>query len=759
MASPEGSSNAAPSSDASGSGESSDDEKTTPKKRGREPKQSNDDDDDDDESDASDSSASKATNTRKSSAKSSPGPKSTPAKKGKYVAMVERPELPIKEYRCTVAKVSASCLSNHGRVFSGAVPKLTLNPSLNCAAHPRLSPFLTEIQIKLGNDVLAPMKPLTRHAHTDTDDFLRTTGRRNETLSTPPIHFLASGLAFPTSLQFCPSTFQAAPKAGGGATDPFRILLVSGSRVPTRYMVERRGSCIETKEDPPEAHAQEAAVLSRYIQLWYISVPLGPHVAQNTAPVVKAAMPGQFLLKLPAADADEAATAWSVRGVRWFGSDEESLVAELKGAFGSADPAKKRLGIVGCVTDHGAIMAYAVQQAPGMIGDLVPFAHCVHRGSSYTSLAWHVRSGEVSIFAGMANGDVAWAFFTTGAQGAATEIVVTCHLTTQQGPVKSLAIFPTWVAATEEGIKYDSDDSAPELLHSMPLVDWPASDREPETDITGSVPAIDGIEVHDLLISVGLSDRKLCAYDVDLLTTSRCHGSLLESAFAGCILPLPYGVLLIGLHDGTIRVCPPPGPAHYCDSSPTPSVIKPSVEYQSAITCMDYVTDNRRKPDKKRRRVKGSSKHAPTTDSIVCYATANGTVGTLRYPRRVLNASAGTKRCTVCRNKGVKNSWTLAACDCAVDAQYKSHVEESPLLLFRDTQWLVPTEKERPKIKYDLTVLPTSEELDEHKTRTYSVAGFAQAHHYMVAMAAGGLQHSHLVAVASPGGLIVVLPM
>ncbi|KAJ9470051.1 hypothetical protein DIPPA_30253 [Diplonema papillatum] len=155
MASPEGSSNAAPSSDASGSGESSDDEKKTPKKRGREPKQSNDDDDDDDESDASDSSASKATNTRNSSAKSSPGPKSTPAKKGKYVAMVERPELPIKEYRCTVAKVSASCLSNHGRVFSGAVPTLTLNPSLNCAAHPLLSPFLTASSVEMSSHQVA----------------------------------------------------------------------------------------------------------------------------------------------------------------------------------------------------------------------------------------------------------------------------------------------------------------------------------------------------------------------------------------------------------------------------------------------------------------------------------------------------------------------------------------------------------------------------------------------------------------------------
>eukprot|EP01060_Flectonema_neradi_P009738 TRINITY_DN16942_c0_g1_i1.p1 TRINITY_DN16942_c0_g1~~TRINITY_DN16942_c0_g1_i1.p1 ORF type:complete len:759 (+),score=88.43 TRINITY_DN16942_c0_g1_i1:108-2384(+) len=662
---------------------------------------------------------------------------------------------------CPLSKIVAveAELQKQAKVFHGCKPNLK---KVDTPLNGPLRNFFSDIKLSsnsLGSST-ETLSPLTRIS-------TPITGTR----PTPPTSFLATGLPFINKVCWCPTIFGDASEDGKSYEKPYRYLAVQGTRVPIEIVI----GCTDTGRFFEEGHTEvmrkECALFSRVIQIWKIGAappPSADFCPEEFANISDS--PATLELTLPRTGSEDD-DLWQPRDIQWWGKDlEEANTAILLGRFTPASAELNRIGIIAVVTSHGHVAVYPVpRQEPGSHHKIVPHVWCQDSTRSpFTCVTWRVRKGEISLYCGMANGDVSCAYLTTSETGPV--LVITSHIRIQcsSGIVKELAILPTWYTESEECLEYDSDDSCSDFNHKMPVHNWKTTCKDRLGKFRVQAPDKTGVHKTDLLVIRCFSDKRIRLIDLTQAALGHVHPT--QCLYKGKGLPtsfvtLSYGTVLVGLDDGTIHV--------FGRDDPLSFAIKHSCEIQSGIQSMSYASDERRRKvvnHKRRLKLSGVTGKAfvrPKTDSLVAYVTTNGTVSLLRWAKQVLMFGHSKRTCKTCHFP-LKSSWDLACCACyskgpanrSVSRSALTFAEDTPLLIVKDVSWSLPkTADTRPCISVSVATSVTEDHVEEHRTATGTLDGLVnQSNLHSVELAPGGVV-SHLLATSCPGGLIVVTPL
>eukprot|EP01064_Diplonema_japonicum_P033571 TRINITY_DN6651_c0_g3_i3.p1 TRINITY_DN6651_c0_g3~~TRINITY_DN6651_c0_g3_i3.p1 ORF type:complete len:702 (+),score=135.54 TRINITY_DN6651_c0_g3_i3:203-2107(+) len=566
----------------------------------------------------------------------------------------------------------------------------------------------------------------------------------------PPTHFLATGIPFIEIMSFHPSRFVTTLYDKPAF---FRILLVGGTRIPRSYKWcrhEERGSAAWSV-DEAEVNKEGVERFSRILQLWKIGVPNAPGKGSVNDPGYTEP-PFTIELTLPCNE------AWGVTDAQWYGKQDEAIHAMLSGHFRHTIPSKGRLGYIAVTTTKGHVAIYAVPVMQKKVRHckLEPCVWTQSPGVIYTTVEWHVTRGEVRLFAGMANGDVAYLLLVKN------DTKLTLHVckqlkTAAANLIKQVVTMNTWTARVDMGMDPHSSDSCMDQQDRMPPVQWSKA-ADTTIPMTGRLPKVAGVEIDELIVSLGVQDKALSVWPTRQLDISTGHYGAIgvrHKFLPSCVHPLPWGALLVGLEDSTIVVASPP-----CDMTLPLWNLRCSTEVQNSVTSMAHVTCGRRTSDDTgKTNIRASGKRPPRTDVLLATGSGSGLFSILRVPKRILSPDQGARTCSVCRKAGYKNSWTLSSCHCILKSGLTSCVVDVAVALVSGVQWVLPQKKtDTPTVKVSVITDPTAAQTTEHRNAASTVGNILRTHNHLVDFAPGE-KRAHLLAMSCQGGLITVLPV
>ena len=615
---------------------------------------------------------------------------------------------------CPLSKIAAveAELQCQQEVFSACTPVIE-----ECT-HPitdSLQSFYSEVS--LTSSLLSPptttMKPMTRMI----------SEIKEEDEPQPPTNFLATGIPFINKIRWCPTMFGSID--GKSYTHPYRYLLIQGTRVPIEIVIgaTENGRCYQ--EGTTEVKQKECALFSRIIQMWKIAVPAGPTAGFDKKNLADDNIsPTTFELTLPKLN-NAADDLWQPRDIQWWGKDsEEANAAILLNRFCPASADHNRVGIFAVVTSHSHVSIYGAPRETDSHGKLSPYATCHDKCESpFTCVTWHVKKGEISLYCGMANGDVSCVYVTSS--DGSPHMFVTNHIRLQcvSGLVKEILILPMWYTDSVAAVGYDSDDSCADFNHKMPVHNWESTCRDRLGKFRLFAPDHKNVRIvkTDVMTVRCFSDKRIRL--VDMTQVGLGHVLPAHTVCKGKSLPTStvttsYGTLIVGLDDGTISV--------FGKEDSLTFQLKHSSELQSGIQNMSYITDERRRDvvsHKRRLRLSGVTGRLfvrPKSDSLLAYVSSNGMVGILRWAKQALMFGSGKRSCKGCRTTDVKSSWNLASCCCyAKGSSNKSNgrasfafTEDTSLLIIRDVNWSLPkTAEDPPRVSLNI-ITDVSEGID-----------------------------------------------
>eukprot|EP00756_Hemistasia_phaeocysticola_P030204 Hpha_TRINITY_DN16278_c0_g3::TRINITY_DN16278_c0_g3_i1::g.12421::m.12421 len=578
----------------------------------------------------------------------------------------------------------------------------------------------------------------------------------------PPVQLLGSGLSFPTVLRWSPAIF-------GEARDPRRCLLAQGHREPQEVLPRAvRGNNGETGIQhgwfSPEQNRAEVEALGHVVQLWNVPQPPGP-----TGAPAKQAPPSVRLLGLGTPRAQVEGTG-GLSDIRWLEGQDEVEYAQRVLGYQLATP--ERAGVVCAVSRTGQVFVCPVPPPdspelppPPSVTPLTSLIKAVTPSEvGYSACTWHVRWGEVVVFAGTVTGDVEWWQLTPDKAGPKL-VLVTCLRAHTCGFVSSLSILSAFTALAQDvGVGSETEG----VYDTMRV-------GAGEATVSEGPGVPEGAEVHDVLVSATPSQKDLCAWHIgvfparpagkDLHLSVGPLSDVLASGGVPCIATTPYGSLLIGGHDGSVQLVVLSQTRTYL-----PMDIKPAMGQQHGITAVSCGVCTRglaEDPD------------AGYTDSMLLYSTCQGAAGLLRWPRRALRSAGGAghalpgqtikcRRCSV-SPYSLTSSFYLRNRLCSdlghsagtPRAPVRSLTEDLSLLLCRNVRWTLPNGPgERVEVTIDLKLAPSAEDCGQHDRESGTMGSLlTHGDTTTCALASGGSTGAHLAAIALPGGLIAVLPL
>eukprot|EP01061_Rhynchopus_euleeides_P002320 TRINITY_DN11783_c0_g2_i1.p1 TRINITY_DN11783_c0_g2~~TRINITY_DN11783_c0_g2_i1.p1 ORF type:complete len:801 (+),score=296.70 TRINITY_DN11783_c0_g2_i1:122-2404(+) len=625
------------------------------------------------------------------------------------------------------------------------------NPS-DAAKSPAIADLFAESTVDYTSESLSLDEARLGVMHRTCYDVCRS-GRANAAPSAY-IETINTGIPFVRTMRWAPFAFRE-------QTHWHRILLVAGLRTPVELTVVSKSRTPEWQEKSTEVRCGDIARFSRILQLWRVHCPTHAAADDSKRRPARSDEAGSTLeLTLPEVEPSE----WALRDFSWLGKNEDVLAAVCTRQFHLASKRQGRRGIIAAVTNKGHASIYCIPDVHGEHVKLAPFATTSHQRTPLTMVLWYARKDNMCLLCGTLGGDVLQvSLLPDAAKG--VELVVSSKIRGHShGFVRKMEVMTLWHVNHKQVVTEDEEHEAPYPQDCLPALDWNDSTANQEPmNVKSLVPDVEGADTVDVLVSLGHGELKIRMWDMRMLFNSALQG-VSQGARAKCFLSsfvtVPGGPVISGNEDSSI------------DTQPLSQVLPERVpaagetllsggEVHAPIFHIQHASDARRRQKKASRPV----------DSLIVCSTTCGTVKLLRYAKRVfsncIETVDGQKRtrrvCRVCMKPGPQMSLVGSACTCRFMRKRtkEHHVDLTNLLVTSDVRYDPPTARgERMKVSLDVKLAPTASQYTRAQDSATQMMNYVtKPFEYPIDLATSPHERVHMLAVALPGGTVLVLPL